>query len=392
MWSFDHILSIPLVLCLLVPGLYWFYYWAFSGSLRKPFPAFHPKRETFLKHRAKIFPPPYPNGWFKIANMSELENGQIKSVSALGHEFVVYLDGEGKPVVLDAFCPHQGAHLGGGKVVDGCIQCPFHEWEFNSEGKACKIPYFTGSKIPDFAKTKSWPVQTIQHLVFVWHHADGEPPSWDLMQRPHLKDRSKYYYFGAFQGEFDMHIMEMAENSPDYAHFNVLHKNLPIPFFGRFLKIEFFDLNMSFDSDPKKHHIHYFHNKAQMWFLNKKLDNYPPQVTDLIFEGPAIINFQLSSPFGKIELIKTLIPIAPFHVYNEDHWFGENSVPRWFLYIYAKFASYALDQDRPVWDTKSYKAKPILVKGDGPWPAHRRWWSQFYSPNSYRMEGNINDW
>jgi phenylpropionate dioxygenase-like ring-hydroxylating dioxygenase large terminal subunit len=69
---------------------------------------------------------------------------------------------------MDAYCPHQGAHLGGGKVVDGCIQCPFHEWEFNSEGKACKIPYFTGSKIPDFAKTNVWPTKTVFDFVFVW--------------------------------------------------------------------------------------------------------------------------------------------------------------------------------------------------------------------------------
>lgn len=40
--------------------------------------------------------------------MKELQDGQIKSVSAFGEELVVYLGKENKPVVLDAFCPHQG--------------------------------------------------------------------------------------------------------------------------------------------------------------------------------------------------------------------------------------------------------------------------------------------
>lgn len=120
------------------------------------------------------------------------------------------------------------------------------------------------------------------------------------------------------------------ENSPDYAHFNVVHKSLPIPFFGRFLKIEFFDFEMSFDPDPAKKHIHYFHNKANMWVGSKKLDHYPPQESNLVFEGPGVIVFhvccfgfsrltddQLNTPFGRAELFKNIIPIAPFHIYNE---------------------------------------------------------------------------
>lgn len=57
----------------------------------------------------------------------------------------------------------------GGKVVDGCIQCPFHEWEFDANGKACKIPYFTGTTIPEFAKTKAWTTHVVHDYVFVWY-------------------------------------------------------------------------------------------------------------------------------------------------------------------------------------------------------------------------------
>jgi len=297
----------------------------------------------------------------------------------------VFIGKDGEPVVLDAFCPHQGAHLGGGKVIDGCLQCPFHGWEFDSAGKACKVPYFTGKKLPDFAKTRAWKSCLRYEFVFVWYHADGEEPSWELMDRSYWSDKSKWYYFGTGQGHFPMHIIEMAENSPDYAHFNVIHKDLPIPFFGRFLRIEFFDFAMTFDKDPTKHHLHYFHNKANMWCLNRKLDKYPPQETNLTFEGPGVIIFHLDTPFGKAELYKNIIPISPFHVYNEDHWFFENTCPRWFAYIYATFARFALEQDRPIWNTKTFRSQPLVLAGDGPWPAHRRWWKQFYSKSSIQM-------
>jgi len=112
----------------------------------------------------------------------------------------------------------------------------------------------------------------------------------------------------------------------------------------------------------------------------------------LFFEGPGVVVFHLDTPFGKAELYKNILALAPFHTYSEDHWFAENTIPRWFLFLYAKFAAYALEQDRPVWDSKTYRAKPLLVSGDGPWPAHRRWWNQFYSKNSVRIDGSVNDW
>eukprot|EP01126_Amoeba_proteus_P010424 TRINITY_DN1405_c0_g1_i7.p1 TRINITY_DN1405_c0_g1~~TRINITY_DN1405_c0_g1_i7.p1 ORF type:complete len:396 (-),score=63.53 TRINITY_DN1405_c0_g1_i7:175-1362(-) len=393
----ELIFSVPLwitLLCLAVPFLYWFYYWFFSGPSFKKFPGFDTHRETFNLHRAKVFPPPYPNGWYKIASFHEIQSGKIKSVSAFGEELVVFMGKDDQVVVLDAFCPHQGAHLGGGKVVDGCIQCPFHQWKFDANGKACEIPYFTGQKIPDFATTRTWVTRVIHQFIFVWFHADGESPTWDLIDRSYWMDKKKWYYFGTFQSEFAMHVMEMAENSPDYPHFNVVHKPLPIPFFGKFLRIEFFDFSLTFDKDPAKEHIHYFHNKANMYFLDKKLDGYPPQATDLTFEGPSVVIFHLNTLFGKAELYKNILPIAPFQTYCEDHWFAETTVPRWFLWIYSKFAAYALEQDRPIWNSKTYRNKPALVSGDGPWPQHRRWWNQFYSKSSYRIDGNSTqlDW
>lgn len=50
---------------------------------------------------------------------------------------------DGKAYVVDAYCPHLGANLAvGGRVVGGCIECPFHGWQFRgADGKCVKIPY-----------------------------------------------------------------------------------------------------------------------------------------------------------------------------------------------------------------------------------------------------------
>ncbi|MGJ3627865.1 Rieske 2Fe-2S domain-containing protein [Sphingomonas sp. MMS24-JH45] len=62
--------------------------------------------------------------------------------STIGCKMVGYRDSQGKAVVMDAICPHMGAHLGHGGTIEGdTIKCPFHHWEFGPTGKCTKIPY-----------------------------------------------------------------------------------------------------------------------------------------------------------------------------------------------------------------------------------------------------------
>src|SRR5262249_42051722 len=53
-----------------------------------------------------------PTGWFAIAFARELTPGTVLSRTMMGRELVVYRTESGKIVVMDAHCPHLGAHLG----------------------------------------------------------------------------------------------------------------------------------------------------------------------------------------------------------------------------------------------------------------------------------------
>lgn len=92
-------------------------------------------------------PPPFPNGWYAIAESSEVKLGTSKSINCLGENFVVFRSSKSNKVfVLDAYCPHLGANLGVGGIVDGdCIECPFHQWKFDgNDGNCVNIPYSDG--------------------------------------------------------------------------------------------------------------------------------------------------------------------------------------------------------------------------------------------------------
>jgi phenylpropionate dioxygenase-like ring-hydroxylating dioxygenase large terminal subunit len=49
----------------------------------------------------------------------EFVPGTVKAMKYLGSDLVAYRTYDGRLSVLDAYCPHMGAHLGYGGCVDG---------------------------------------------------------------------------------------------------------------------------------------------------------------------------------------------------------------------------------------------------------------------------------
>src|SRR5208337_1884068 len=101
--------------------------------------------------------PRYPNGWFQVAYGDEIAKGSVQRLQYFGQELVAFRGDDGALRVLDAYCPHLGAHLAiGGKVIGNTLRCPFHGWRFDGEGQCVEVPY--AKKIPPKGQTRAWPV------------------------------------------------------------------------------------------------------------------------------------------------------------------------------------------------------------------------------------------
>eukprot|EP01087_Luapelamoeba_hula_P014816 TRINITY_DN4394_c0_g1_i1.p2 TRINITY_DN4394_c0_g1~~TRINITY_DN4394_c0_g1_i1.p2 ORF type:complete len:496 (-),score=64.01 TRINITY_DN4394_c0_g1_i1:53-1540(-) len=379
-----------------------------------------PTSKRFKNLRKAKFPGPYPNSWYKVANLRDLNKDKPLSVTAFGQDMIVFLNEQGEVGVLQAYCPHMGAHLGiNGTVVKGNVVCPWHNWSFNTKGECVDIPYSGEScdEISSRCHTKSYTHEIVLDMVFVWFDAEGRPPSWHVALPGITPD--KFYYGGTGVLELAMHISEAHENSADYYHFHTLHSKLPVPFVHRWLSLKHkstvqyrsitsrfhegkkmgtleiqMDDELAQEQEPERHdteqHLTEFVNSVQMMFLGKYLVG-PEQHTRVTFIGPSVMHFRIHTQFGQIHLVKTLLPLAPFHQYSEDVWFAEHGVPRFFSNLIAYIAHWALEQDRDVWENKMYVQDPILARGDGPFVVFRKWLSQFYSPNSPKA-ANIIDW
>jgi 3-ketosteroid 9alpha-monooxygenase subunit A len=93
---------------------------------------------------------PFPRGWFVVADSAQVAR-QPFNVHYFGQGMVLYRGASGKIVMLDAYCPHMGTHLGRNEtsatVISerflecDSIRCPFHAWRFGPDGKCNDIPW-----------------------------------------------------------------------------------------------------------------------------------------------------------------------------------------------------------------------------------------------------------
>jgi nitrite reductase/ring-hydroxylating ferredoxin subunit len=73
--------------------------------------------------------------WEYLDEVSNIVAGEIHSYSISGEGIIAFKDSQEEILVFDAYCPHQGAHLGcGGVLDDDRVRCPFHGFHYNKDG------------------------------------------------------------------------------------------------------------------------------------------------------------------------------------------------------------------------------------------------------------------
>jgi len=227
---------------------------------------------------------------------------------------------------------------------------------------------------------------------------DGEllyPPSWELRKINSFgtgSDVESWEKLVTIQDKHNHHILELSQNAPDYFHFNYLHNKFNFNPFINYFTDRLFTIHhetVMFQRDEETPELckahNYFTNHATVvlhLFGYEIPFSWVTQTTEVNFEGPGIIHFHIVTPIGAGHLVKSLLPIDHFKTWIEDSWYIDRKVPRFIGWLLAVTAKGALDQDKPIWENKTYHSKPLLVKGDGPFGDFKRWWMGFYSENS----------
>jgi 3-ketosteroid 9alpha-monooxygenase subunit A len=315
----------------------------------------------------------FPRGWFVIADSEEVD-GKPLALRYFARDLVLYRGTSGKPHLLDAYCPHMGAHLAinttsyvvrdGDQVQGESIRCPYHAWRFGPDGKCDDIPYY--DKIPAAACVRSWPIVEQHGLIYVWFDPEDGAPDYELPSFDEWDNPAWVRWKIDRLGTLASHPQEVLDNMSDVAHFRPTHGSREVAYFEN----EFCDHIM----------VQYFGAGHRTLTTGDELLELKTWYT-----GPGILRSRM---WGHLPSIMTIC-----HTPVDD-----GVIKGWHALMvrsphavataedietaraYQETSRLAFAQDFEVWANKRPAFNIMQVPTDGPFHKGRIWYSQFYNP------------
>jgi phenylpropionate dioxygenase-like ring-hydroxylating dioxygenase large terminal subunit len=160
------------------------------------------------------------NFWWPL-EFSHVVKAKPMRVTALEQEFVLYRTPDGVAHVMSDLCVHRGGALSDGWMEGDCIVCPYHGWEYKSDGSCVKIPAHPDMPVPKKARVDSYP--TVEKYGYIWAFLgdlpEAERPA--LPELPYFDDPNFKVVRGTF--EWPVYYERALENSLDAAHAPFVH-------------------------------------------------------------------------------------------------------------------------------------------------------------------------
>jgi nitrite reductase/ring-hydroxylating ferredoxin subunit len=311
---------------------------------------------------------PFPEGWFFVCHARELTRDKLYSRQFHGQDIVAYRDAQGRVCVLDAYCPHLGAHLGKtGRLEGGALRCQFHGLRFDAQGHCLR----RGAPA-----LRAYPVLERNGFVFAYHSSTGAAPAWSI---PELADAG-HGPLASCKLLVRSHPQEMSENSVDVAHFAEVHgfQELemlePMHWQGPYLtclyRLRVPSRLLERCGAPLRLEF-----RLHKWGLGYSLAelHWPAfglSARQFVFPTPLdgeLVELNLALSVGSARRSALLARIAR-------------------QVMMRQFRS-ELEKDRRFWESKRYLARPGLDPHDGPIQDYRRYCRQFYPSALPQLRG-----
>ncbi len=302
----------------------------------------------------------FARGWYLVSWSDDLEPGGVKPLRYFGKDYVLFRGEDGGANLLDAHCPHLGAHLGyGGRVEGNDIICPFHAWRFGASGRCTEVPY--ASRIPPRAAVNAYRVQEHSGMIVAYFGGDGSAPDYEVPVIEELDDEA-WTPLQRAQIEIATQPREVIENIADLAHFLPVHNTL----------IDEFEVIIEGPRATQRS-LGRGHN----------LKGDPiPVVSVATYHGPAIQVTRLQWAYDMV-LINSHVPIEDnklllrFGVILKA---GKGvTLPPEVLEAHVAAARNGYFEDVAIWENKRWRDQPLLTDGDGPIADVRNWYNSFFS-------------
>jgi len=317
-----------------------------------------------------------PTGWFQVAWSAEVAVGDVRPMKYFGKDLVIYRTASGVVQVLDAHCPHMGAHLGfGGQVQGEDVVCPFHGWSWDRSGVNTMVPS-VGEPILR-RRIGCWNTRESNGIIWVWHDAAGRDPLWPApVDLPGVAQGQRYPVHPHCSGKFTgvrMRPQYVAENNVDLDHLHWVHRaEGPIVLESYSVEQWCFRTAIRITYGYGKERTRLTPDgpvevvvDAEVWGVGYQFTFFP--------EPDKAISIQAQTPIDDehCDMFQSVL------VYRDDD--GPGDEPQGMARSRVREQIVQIERDIPIWENMLYRPNAALTRDEArPVGAMRKWARNFY--------------
>jgi phenylpropionate dioxygenase-like ring-hydroxylating dioxygenase large terminal subunit len=312
-----------------------------------------------------------PNQWYVVLESKEVPAGKPVGVTRMGEKLVFWRDSRGKVSCLRDFCPHRGVALSAGKVLGDALQCPFHGFEYDTTGRACRVPAIgKDTSIPKHLVAFSYPAVEANGFIYIWWGEDtGNLPA------PRFFDNlGEGFSYGSARDPWKTHYSRVVENQLDVSHLPFVHYNT----IGRGER-KVVDGPLVEWQDEDKFFVYVF---------NRVDDGTPPRKASELSSAGRTFHLEFIFPnlwqnyiSSEVRVVAAFVPVDEEHclLYLRFYqkFLGVPVISQIINRLAMPFNIYVAHQDRRVVETQQPKRSGLklgekLIQADNPIIAYRR--------------------
>ena len=157
------------------------------------------------------------NAWYVAAMPHEIDDKPLGR-KICGEPMVFFRGPDGAVAAVEDFCPHRGAPLSLGRVIEGKLVCGYHGLEMGCDGKTVAMP---GQRVRGFPPIKAYPAVEKYGFVWVWpgDRARADPAA--IHHLPWADNPHSAYGGGLYHVQCDYRLM--IDNLMDLTHETYVH-------------------------------------------------------------------------------------------------------------------------------------------------------------------------
>lgn len=160
------------------------------------------------------------NQWYLVCRASDVGAKPIR-ITRLGRDIALWRDAAGTVHAIEDLCPHRGARMSAGHVVEGGLACAYHGVTVDGSGMVTSVPPVLACPMVGQKRVAGYPAREAVGAIFLYF-SDGltdDVPELDLPEELRSSEWSGFLY----AKEWDCNYQLPLDNRLDPIHASYLH-------------------------------------------------------------------------------------------------------------------------------------------------------------------------